>query len=176
MNSLLIIFVFNIIICCTCNICPGAFEQATQATTREKLSSGSTTKWVSNQSLQPNRLARKLKFCSQQVEIWFFSKRRQQSCWWDCANAQAGLRIYCDKLPKTGFLSRGPIAICVILPWTIKKYDAKFCYREISFYDNSDRIVIYAVSSTHLQCVCRNAKSYPAGDQFLYHTYWDIRK
>ena len=60
MNSLLIIFVFNIIICCTWSICPRTVEQATQATTREKLSSGIPTKRVSNQSLRPNRLARKL--------------------------------------------------------------------------------------------------------------------
>ena len=41
---------FNIIICCTCDICPRAVEQATQATTRENLSSGSPTKRISNQT------------------------------------------------------------------------------------------------------------------------------
>ena len=81
-------------------------------------------------------------------------------------NAQACLRIYCDRLPKTGFLSRGPIAICVILP-----LENKMRNFVIVKYDNSDRIVIYAVSSTHLQCVCRHTKSYPAGDRILYHTY-----
>ena len=60
MNSILIIFVFNIINCCTCNICPRAVKQATQVTTRENLSSGSLTKRVSNQSPRLNRLARKL--------------------------------------------------------------------------------------------------------------------
>ena len=60
MNSLLIIFVFNIIICCTWSICPRAVEQATQATTRENLSFGYPTKRVSNQSLWLNRLDRKL--------------------------------------------------------------------------------------------------------------------
>ena len=36
---------------------------------------------------------------------------------------------------------------------------------------NSDIIiVICAVSSKHLQCVCRHTKSYPAGDCFLYNT------
>ena len=49
---------FNIIICCTCNMCPRAVEQATQATTRENLSSGFPTKRVFNQSLRLNRLAR----------------------------------------------------------------------------------------------------------------------
>ena len=62
MNSLLVIFVFNIIICCTCNICPRAVEQATQATTRENMSSGFLTKRVSNQSIRLNRLDRKLNF------------------------------------------------------------------------------------------------------------------
>ena len=37
-------------------------------------------------------------------------------------------------------------------------------------YDNSDRIVIYAVSSKHLQCVFRYTKSYPIGVRFIYHT------
>ena len=35
---------------------------------------------------------------------------------------------------------------------------------------NSDRIVICAVSSKHLPCVCRHTMSYPANDRFLYHT------
>ena len=36
--------------------------------------------------------------------------------------------------------------------------------------DNSDRIAICAVSSKHLQCVCRHTKSYSAGDRFIYHS------
>ena len=51
-------YFFNIIICCTCNMCPRAVEQATQATTRENLSSGFPTKRVLNQSLRLHRLAR----------------------------------------------------------------------------------------------------------------------
>ena len=51
-------YFFNIIICCTCNMCPRAVEQATQATMRENLSSGFPTKRVLNQSLRLNRLAR----------------------------------------------------------------------------------------------------------------------
>ena len=39
-------------------MCPRAVEQATQATTRENLSSGFPTKRVLNQSLRLNRLAR----------------------------------------------------------------------------------------------------------------------
>ena len=60
----------NIIICCTCNIYPGAVEQATEiyeATKRENLSSGFPTERVSNQSPQLNRLARKLKLRSKRV-------------------------------------------------------------------------------------------------------------
>ena len=51
-------YFFNIIICCTCNMCPRAVEQATQATTRENLASGFPTKRVLNKSLRLNRLAR----------------------------------------------------------------------------------------------------------------------
>ena len=56
----------------------------------------------------------------------------------------------------------------VILPWTLRKQDAKFDFREIWY--NSDRIVICAVSSKHLQCVFRHTKSYTVSDRFLYHT------
>ena len=51
-------YFFSVIICCTCNLCPRAVEQATQATTGENLSSGFPTKRVLNQSLRLNRLAR----------------------------------------------------------------------------------------------------------------------
>ena len=64
------LYLLNIIICCTCNIYPGAVEQATEiyeATTRENLSSGFPTERVSNQSPQLNRLARKLKLRSKRV-------------------------------------------------------------------------------------------------------------
>ena len=60
----------------------------------------------------------------------------------------------------------------VILQWTLRKKDAKFDIREIWY--NSYRIVICAVSSKHLQCVCRHTKSYPAGDRFLYQTTRDV--
>ena len=66
----LALYFLNIIICCTCNIYPGAVQQATEiyeATMRENLSSGFPTERVSNQSPQLNRLARKLKLCSKQV-------------------------------------------------------------------------------------------------------------
>ena len=54
------LYFLNIIICCTCNIYPGAVEQATEiyeATTRENQSSGFLSERVSNQSPQLNRLA-----------------------------------------------------------------------------------------------------------------------
>ena len=62
MNSLLIFLVLNIIICCTCNICPRAV--AIRGHDARKLSSEFPTKRVSNQSPRLNRLARKLKFRS----------------------------------------------------------------------------------------------------------------
>ena len=50
------------------------------------------------------------------------------------------------------------------------------CYprmlRKHGKYDNSDIIVICAVSSKHFQCVCRHTKSYPVGDCLLYNTTW----
>ena len=64
------LYFLNMIICCTCNIYPGAVEQATEiyeATTRENLSSGFPTERVSTQSPQLNRLARKLKLRSKRV-------------------------------------------------------------------------------------------------------------
>ena len=45
-------------------------------------------------------------------------------------------------------------------PWTLRKHGK---------YDDSGKIVICAVSSKHLQFVCRHTKSYPAGDCFLYN-------
>ena len=57
-------YFLNIIICCTCNIYPRAFKQATEiyeATMPENLSYWFPTERVSNQSPQLNRLARKLK-------------------------------------------------------------------------------------------------------------------
>ena len=64
------LYFLNIFICCTCNIYPGAVEQATEiyeATTRENLSSGFPTERVSNQSPQLNRLAKKMKLRSKRV-------------------------------------------------------------------------------------------------------------
>ena len=92
MNSLLIIFVFDIIIYCTCNICPRAVEQATQATTRENLSSGSLTKRVSS-----------AKQASKKMDFRYDSSQKTDN-------------KVADETTRTCFLSHGPFAICVILP------------------------------------------------------------
>ena len=68
------------------------------------------------------------------------------------------------------FFSVAVQLLYVILPWALRNQDAKFDFREIWY--NLDRIVICAVSSKHLQCVCRHTKSYPASDRFLYYTIW----
>ena len=145
-------YFFNIIICWTCNMCPRAVEQATQATTRENLSSGFPTKWVLNQSLRLNRLARN----------WNFSRSK-----WDMIH----LKTDDNDADETARMRRLVCAFIVTnhqrqvfaVAWTLRKHGK---------YDNSDIIVICAVSSKHLQCVCRHTKSYPAGDCFLYNTTW----
>ena len=81
-------------------------------------------------------------------------------------DAQVGLRLYCYKSPKTGFLIRGPIDIYAFYNECLKN---KMRNLIIVKYDNSDRIVTGAVYSKHLQCVCRHTKSYPADTR-------DIRK
>ena len=62
------------------------------------------------------------------------------------------------------FFSVAVQLLYVILPWLLR---CEICFREIWY--KSDRIVICAVSSKHLQCVYRHTKSYPASDRFLYH-------
>ena len=157
MNSLLIIF-FNIFICCTCNTCPRAVEQATPATTRENLSSGFPTKRVLNQSLRLNRLAR----------YWNFSRSK---CRYD-SSKKADNNVADETARCAGWSA--PLLLQIIedrclqspsncYPWTLRKHGK---------YDYSDIIVICAVSSKHLQCVRRHTKSYPAGDCFLYNTTW----
>ena len=68
-------------------------------------------------------------------------------------SAHAGLRLCCNKSPKTVLLSR----ICY---FTMNSLESKM--RNLIY--NSDRIVICTVSSKYLKC------SHPAGDRFLYHT------
>ena len=87
-------------------MCPRAVEQATQATTRENLSSGFPTKRVLNQSLRLNRLARNLNFSRSKCRYDSSKKADNKVA---VETAQAGLRLYCYKSPKTGFCSRGPM-------------------------------------------------------------------
>ena len=140
MNSLLIIF-FNIIICCTCNMCPRVVEQATQATTRENLSSGFPTKRILNQSLRLNRLARNWNFSRSKCR---YDPPKKQTIkllmrlrW--CAGWSAPLFL---QITEDRFLQSQ--SNCY--PWTLRT-----C-RKHGKYDNSDIIVICAVSSKHLQC------------------------
>ena len=131
-------------------MCPRAVEQAIQATTQENLSSGLLT----NQSLRLNRLAKN----------WTFSRSK---CRYD--SSKKAVNKVAD---ETARMRRLVCAFIVTIhlqsrfncyPWTLRKHGK---------YDNSDTIVICAVSSRHLQCVCRHTKSYPAGDCFLYNTTW----
>ena len=72
----------------------------------ENLSSVFSTKWVSNQSPQLHRLARKLKFHLYQVYIWYFPKSKQQRRWSVYADVQAGLRLCCWQNPEDRLFSR----------------------------------------------------------------------
>ena len=87
-------------------MCPRAVEQATQATTRENLSSGFPTKRVLNQSLRLNRLARNLNVSRSKCR-YDSSKKADNKV----ADETVRMRLYCYKSLKAGFCSRGPIAI-----------------------------------------------------------------
>ena len=66
-------YFFNIIICCTCNMCPRAVEKATHATTRENLSSGFPTNRVLNQSLRLIYTLLKEPFALKNLETVYFT-------------------------------------------------------------------------------------------------------
>ena len=139
-------------------MCPRAAKQATQARTRENLSSGFPTKQVLNQSLQLNRLARNWNF-SRSKCIYDSSKKLTTKLLMrlrGCAAWSAPLLL---QITEDRFLQSQ--SNCY--PWTLRKHGK---------YDNSDIIVICAFSSKHSQCVCRHTKSYPPGDCFLYNTTW----
>ena len=74
---------------------------------------GGSTKSVSNQSPQLKRLAWKLKFHLQQVYIWYFPKSKTKRRWSDCADAQAGLRLYCSQTSEDR-VSRGEAHIIAV--------------------------------------------------------------
>ena len=149
MNSLLIIFVFDTIICCTCKIFPRAVEHRPR---REK----KCLLGVRQSESQTSLLARKLKFCSQQVYMLLMRLR-------GCASWSAPLllQITQDRFSQSRSDFYQERSENKMRNWIIVKSD------------NSDRIAICAVSSKHLQCVCRHIKSYPARDRFLYRaTYY----
>ena len=143
----------NIIICCTCNICPRAVEQATQATTRENLSSGSPTNRVTQTSL----------FClTGWLENWNFARSKSR---YD-SSQKATIKV----VDETARMHRLVCAFIVTNHWR-KVFLVAVQLLYVSFYHerlenkmqnliivkyNSDRIVICAVSSKHLQCVCRH--------------------
>ena len=151
MNSFPIIFVFNIIICCTWNICPRPVEQATQATTQENPSPGFPTK----ASLKPVPSAKKAR-----LKIEMFSQ-------------EASLGTILIKKQTTKLLMRlrgcagwsGPLLLqipdrfsqsqsnCYICHLTMTHIRNKMRNLIIVKYDNLDRIVICAVSSKHLQWI-----------------------
>ena len=68
MNSLLIIFVFNTIICCTCKMFPRAVKHRPRSEKKCLLG-------VLQSESQTSLLARKSKFCSQQVYMILLKKQ-----------------------------------------------------------------------------------------------------
>ena len=154
MNSLLIIFGFNIIICCTWNICPRTVEQATQATTPENLSSGFPTKGVSNQSLRLNRLDRKLNFFSHEASLGMILLKKQTTKLLmrlrGCAGWSGPLLLQ---------ITRQVFSVAVQLLYVSFKHDTykkTRCELWLSWnmiHCYSDRIVICAVSSKQFQWI-----------------------
>ena len=118
------------------------------------------TKRVSNQSPRLNRLARKLKFLSlrSKEQITKFLMRLR-----GCAGPSAPLLL---QITEDSFSQSQ--SSCYMLFYH-ERLESKMRNLIIMKY-NSDRIVICAVSSKHLQCVCRHTKSCPASDSFLYLT------
>ena len=142
MNSLLIIFVFNIIICCTCKLFPRAVEHRPR---REK----KCLLGVRQSESQTSLLARKLKFCSQQVYMILLKKQttkllmRLRGCasW----SAPLLLQITQDRFSQ----SRSDC----FMSFYQERSENKMRNWIIVKWDNSDRIAICAVSSKHLQCM-----------------------
>ena len=139
-------------------MCPRAVEQATQATTRENLSSGFPTKRVLNSlfgltgllEIEISLIASEDMIHLQKQTTKLLMRLRECAGW----SAHLFLQITEDRVLHSR-------SNCY--PRTLRKHGK---------YDNSGIIVICAVSSKHLQCVCRHTKSYPAGDCFLYNTTW----
>ena len=161
MNSLLIIFAFNIIICCTWNIIPRAVDKHTPR--REKTCLlGFWQQRVSNQSLRLNRLIENWIFLHEAILGMILLKKQTTKLLMrlrGCAGWSGPLLLY---------ITGQVFSVAVLLLYVSFNHDT---YKKMIIvkYDNSDRIVICAVSSKHFQWIYRHTKSYPAGDRFLYH-------
>ena len=108
-------------------------SQATQATTRENLSSGFPRKQVSNQSLQLNRLDMKIIFFSHKASLGIILLKKQTTKLLIILRGCAGwsgpllLQITEDRFSQ----SRSYCYMCHLTMTHIRKQDAKFDYREI---------------------------------------------
>ena len=119
-------------------------EHATQATTRENLSSGFPTKRVSNQSLRLNRLDRKLIF-SHEASLGMILLKKK--------NTVADETAWMARLVRAFIVTnhrRQVFSVAVQLLYVSFNHGT---YKNLIIvkYDNSDRIVICAVSSKHFQ-------------------------
>ena len=81
---------------------------------RENLSSGFPTKRVSNQSLRLNRLDRKLIFFARGKSRDDSSQKADNKVAAETARMRRLVLAFIVTNHRTGFLSRRPIAICVI--------------------------------------------------------------
>ena len=68
------------------------------ATSREKLSLGFGTRVDSNRPVQPQKLARLLKFRIKKLEVLYYLGSQQQRRWSDCADAQIDLPLCCSHM------------------------------------------------------------------------------
>ena len=79
-----------------------SFTAIIWATSRENLSSGFATKVDSNWPVQPQKLARGLKFRIYKLKALHYLGANNKGA--DCADAQVDLRLCCSQMAKTGFL------------------------------------------------------------------------
>ena len=109
-------------------LCPRAVEQATQAMTRENLSSGFPTKQVSNHSLRLNRLDRKLNFFLHEASLGMILLKRQTTKLpmrlRGCAGWSGPLLL---QITRQVF----SVTMCHLTMAHIRKQDAKFDYCKI---------------------------------------------
>ena len=134
MNSLLIIFVLTFLSVALEVFVLRAVEQATQATTRENLSSGFPTKRASNQSLRLNGLDRKLIF-SHEARLGMILLKKQTT------------KLLMILRGCTGW--SGPLLLQITEDsFSQSRSNCYMCHLTMN---NSHRILICAVSSKHFQ-------------------------